>query len=216
MSHYVDLMIFDFDGTLVNTGDDLAHGINYTLQMMNLPEIAPEVILTFVGDGVGRLIERALGKGGDEQRKSEALEVFSRHYEEHLLDNTVPYPGVLDMLNHFHGKRKIILTNKRFCFTEKICEGLHMRDYFIDIIAGDSTPFLKPDPELLNIIQERHPFRRDQAVIIGDGVNDLLLAKNTGLLCACHLNGLGKKEDLQALQPDMTFEHFTELKGLLA
>jgi len=216
MSHYVDLMIFDFDGTLVNTGDDLANSVNYTLQMMNLPEIATEVILTFIGDGVGKLIERALSEAADERRKNVALEIFSRHYEEHLLDRTALYPGVLDVLNHFHTKRKIILTNKRLCFTEKICKGLQILDYFIDVIAGDSTPFLKPDPELLNIIQGRYYFRHDQTVIIGDGANDMLLAKNTGILCACHLNGLGDKEDLRALQPDMTFEHFAELKDMLA
>ena len=215
MGHYVETMIFDFDGTLANTGDDLADGLNYTLQMMNLPTIATEVILTFVGDGIGKLLERSLGEAWNEQRGKEMLEIFPRYYEEHLLDKTVLYPGVLDVLNHFHGKRKIILTNKRLCFTEKICDGLQIRDYFVDIIAGDSTPFFKPAPELLDIIQKRHSFRRDQTVIIGDGANDLLLAKNTGILCACHLNGLGKKEDLQALQPDMTFEHFAELKEML-
>jgi phosphoglycolate phosphatase len=216
MSRYADLIIFDFDGTLVNTGDDLAHSVNYTLRMLNLPEIATDAILAFVGDGVGKLIERALTGAGNERRKDEALAIFSRHYEEHLLDRTVLYPGVWDVLRHFQAKRKIILTNKRLCFTEKICAGLRIRDFFIDIIAGDSTPFLKPDPELLNVIQGRHSCRRDSTVIVGDGVNDLLFAKNTDILCACHLNGLGKKEDLQALQPDMTFEHFAELKDMLA
>ncbi|MDR2862133.1 MAG: HAD hydrolase-like protein [Syntrophobacterales bacterium] len=216
MSRYVDLMLFDFDGTLADTGGDLARSVNYTLRMMELPEIAPDVILTFVGDGVGKLIERALGGAGDEQRKNEALEIFSRHYEKHLLDSTVLYPGVLETLNHFRGKRKIILTNKRLCFTEKICDGLQILDYFIDIIAGDSTPFIKPAPQLLDVIRKHHYLRRDQTVIIGDGVNDLRLAKNTGILCACHLNGLGNRDDLQALQPDMTFGHFAELKDLLA
>ena len=216
MSIYVDFMIFDFDGTLAATGDDIADSINYTLRTMGMAEISTAEILTFVGDGVGKLIERSLGKGENEQQKKEALEIFSRHYGEHSLDKTVLYPGVVDMLDHFRNKRKIILTNKRFFYTEKICNALQIKDYFIDIIGADSTPFIKPDPQLLDIIQERYTFDRDRTVIIGDGANDLLFAKNTGILCACHLNGLVKREELQALHPDMTFEHFAELKDMLA
>ena len=210
----VELMIFDFDGTLVTTGEDIANSVNYTLQSLNLPTFEKEKIRTFIGDGVVKLIERAVGQEG-KAFQEKALEIFSHHYEMHMLDHAALYPGVHEILQHFKEKRKIILTNKRFLYTEKIASALNILNYFEDIIADDSTPFIKPDPMLVKMILERYPVRKEKTVIIGDGVNDVLLAKKAGIVGCCYLNGLGKREDLISLCPDIVFERFEELKDKL-
>lgn len=207
----VELMMFDFDGTLVTSGEDIANSVNYTLQCLNLPILEKKRILTFIGDGIVKLIERATGEEGRGHREK-ALEIFSHHYEMHMLDHAALYPGVHDLLEHFRGKRKIILTNKRFLFTEKMVTALGIQDFFEEIVAADSTPFIKPDPMLVEMILERYPVTKEKTVMIGDGVNDVLLARNAGIISCCYLSGLGKRDDLIGLSPDIVFEHFQELK----
>ena len=210
----VELMIFDFDGTLVTSGEDIANSVNYTLQCLNMPTLEKEEVLTYIGDGVVKLIERATGHEGKAHREK-ALEIFSNHYEKHMLDHAVLYPGVYEILEHFRGKRKIILTNKRFVFTQKMASALNIMNFFEEIIADDSTPFIKPDPMLAEMILERYPARKEKTVIIGDGVNDVLLAKKAGMISCCYLNGLGKRDDLIGLCPDIVFERFQELMDKL-
>jgi phosphoglycolate phosphatase len=214
MSAYVELMIFDFDGTLVQSGEDIANSVNYSLATLNLPTIDKEKILTFIGDGVGKLIERATGEAGRVYRER-ALEIFSEHYDRHMLDHADLYPGVYDLLQHFKGKRKIILTNKRFRFTEKMAAALNILDFFEEIIGADSTPFIKPDPQLTEEILKRYPAEKKNTIIIGDGVNDIMLAKKSGIKSCCFLNGLGKRDDLISFNPDIVFERFEELKERL-
>lgn len=214
MRTYVELMIFDFDGTLVQSGEDLANSVNFTLATLNLPTIEKEQILTFIGDGVVKLIERATGDEGKAYRER-AMEIFTDHYDRHMLDHAGLYPGVYDLLQHFHGKRKIILTNKRFKFTEKMAAALNIRGFFKEIIGADTTPFIKPDPQLTQMILARYPAEKNKTIIIGDGVNDILLARNSGIISCGYLNGLGKREELIALNPDIVFDRFEELKDRL-
>lgn len=214
MPAYVELMIFDFDGTLVQSGEDIANSVSYTLAKLSMPTIDKEEILTFIGDGVVKLIERAMGEAG-KAHQNRALEIFSEHYDRHMLDHADLYPGVYEILQHFQGKRKIILTNKRFKFTEKMAAALNILDFFDEIIGADSTPFIKPDPQLTEVILQRYPVEKKNTVIIGDGVNDILLAKNSGIMSCCYLNGLGRRDDLLALDPHIAFESFEELKERL-
>jgi len=207
-------MIFDFDGTLVKSGEDIAISVNYTLQTMNLPAIDKEEVLTFIGDGVVKLIERATGEAGKAYRKR-ALEIFTEHYQDHMLDHAELYPGVYEVLDYFREKRKIILTNKRFLFAKKMASALNIQLFFEEIVGSDSTLFIKPDPQLMEIILQRYPVTKENTVIIGDGINDILLAKNSGIKSCCYLNGLGKRDDLIALNPDIVFEHFDELREKL-
>ena len=112
----IDLMIFDFDGTLVSTGDDLANSINYTLNALKLEGKTKKEIISFVGDGISKLIERVLGKESLRLHE-DAMRIFTEYYEKHLLDNTVLYSHVEEVLINFENKTKIILTNKRYKFT---------------------------------------------------------------------------------------------------
>jgi phosphoglycolate phosphatase len=197
----VDLMIFDLDGTLVTSGPDIAASVNDTLATLGLPAIEEAMILEFVGDGVKKLIERSLGPAL-QVRIEEALIIFSRHYEEHMLDTTTLYPGVIEVLRHFHEKKKVVLTNKRHRFAAAMINALRLTHCFDDILGADSTPYIKPDARLAGLLLTRFGARPDRTVIIGDGVNDILLAKHAGLLSCALLNGLTGRETLLNLKPD--------------
>jgi phosphoglycolate phosphatase len=206
----VDLMIFDLDGTLVTSGPDIAASVNDTLATLGLPAIEEAMILEFVGDGVKKLIERSLGPALHD-RFEEALGLFSRHYEEHMLDTTTLYPGVIEVLRHFHDKKKVILTNKRHRFAATLSNALQLTHYFDDVIGADSTLYIKPDVRLADLILKRFQAYPGRTVVIGDGVNDIRLAKNAGLLSCAFLNGLTGRETLLNLEPDFSCEHLPEI-----
>jgi phosphoglycolate phosphatase len=209
----VKLMVFDLDGTLADTGDDLAGSVNRTLQSLGIPKRPDREILGFVGDGVRKLVERSLGAAyGD--RLDEALKRFKEIYAEHLLDQTTLYPGVQDVLRHFDRKEKVLITNKGRDFTLAICSGLGIAGFFKEIIAGDSNEFMKPDPRLLLPLLDRFESARDETLVVGDGINDILLARNTGVRSCAFLNGLGKREELLRLRPDFVIEKMIDLKDI--
>jgi phosphoglycolate phosphatase len=208
----VDLMIFDFDGTLADTGADLARAVNYTLDQVGLPEITEAEIKTFVGDGVVKLIERALGADCSEHYPV-ALKIFSDYYGAHLLDNTVLHPGVIELLENFQHKSKVILTNKRYNFTVAISRGLGIEKYFLEIIGDGSLPYRKPDKRLVEYLLNKYSILNNKTVVIGDGINDIKLAQNSGIESCVYLNGLGKREELLAANADYYCESLFEIKS---
>ena len=207
---HIELMTFDLDGTLVNSGGDIVASVNYALKSLDIPTKSHEEILTFVGDGVNKMIERALGK--DFQRSFDrAMDIFSDYYARHMLDTTCLCDSVIEVLNHFRDKRKVIITNKRRYFTLKMTDALGISKYFEEIIGADSTAYIKPDPRLFIPLLERVHAVYDDTVVIGDGVNDIMLAKNTGVLSCALLNGLTRRDILFALDPDYACEGLREL-----
>jgi len=209
----VDLMIFDFDGTLADTGADLVSSINHTLMAMRLDPRPAEEILSFVGDGVKKLIERSLGEGF-QGRLEEAMGIFSGYYEKHLLDQTVLCPQIEDVLKYFNHKMKVILTNKRHSLTLTIAHGLRIDRYFMEIVGADSTPFMKPDRRVVEYLLTKYNTDPQKTVIIGDGVNDIAVAKNAGILSCAYLNGLGKKEVLLSMEADYYCEDLMDINTL--
>jgi phosphoglycolate phosphatase len=150
----VDLMIFDFDGTIADTGADLVSSVNHTLTSMRLDPKPAEEIISFVGDGIKILIERSLGeKSGN--RLEEAMNIFSVYYEKHMMDQTVLCPQIENVLKYFSHKMKVILTNKRYDLTVAIARGLHIDRYFMEIVGADSTPFQKPDQRVVEYLLEK-------------------------------------------------------------
>jgi phosphoglycolate phosphatase len=209
----VDLLVFDLDGTLTRSADDLAASVNHTLHTLGLQTLAPEAVRGFIGDGVKVLVKKALGPA--QEHFDRAMELFSAHYAEHLLDRTTLYPDVIETLNDFDGKTKVIVTNKLYGFTLRITKGLGIADRFQEIIGEDSTPFKKPDPRLLQLVMTRWGGTPERTAVIGDGVNDILLARNAGAISCAFLNGITERENLLALSPDLTCEKLSDLKRLL-
>ncbi len=209
----IDLMIFDLDGTLVSSGTDLAVAVNYTLKELGLPPRPEKEIIGFVGDGIRKLIQRSLGDLR-EGLVDKALKIFTDYYSDHLLDNTKLYPDVLDVLKNFADKTKIILTNKRYEFTLKIVRGLNLENHFNEIIGADTLPYQKPDARLIDYLLHKYEVKKDKTVMIGDGINDIYVAKNAGIISAAYLNGLGSKDDLLAAKADYYCESLLELNSL--
>jgi phosphoglycolate phosphatase len=207
---HIELMIFDLDGTLVNSGGDIVASVNYTLKSLDVPTKSQEEILSFVGDGVNKMIERAVGK--DFQHLFDrAMDIFSDYYARHMLDTTCLCDSVIDVLDHFKSKKKVIITNKRRYFTLKMTDTLGISKYFEEIIGAASTAYKKPDPRLFIPLLERVHAAYNDTVVIGDGVNDVMLAKNTGVLSCALLNGLTHRDILLALDPDFACEGLREL-----
>jgi phosphoglycolate phosphatase len=209
----VDLMVFDFDGTLVSSGGDLCASVNHTLEALGIPKKDHETIVRFIGDGVQKLIEKSLGIDSC-HRFDEAMEIFSCHYADHMLDTTCLYDSVIDVLRYFNEKRKVIITNKRKHFTLEMAKYLGLTEYFEEIIGADSTPYKKPDARLLQPLIERYNASPDKTIVIGDGINDILLARNSGVLSCALLNGLTERGTLLSLEPDFSCEPISELMKL--
>lgn len=210
----VDLLIFDLDGTLADTKEDIATAVNLTLRRFGLPEKEPGVIYGYVGDGVRMLLQRAF----QDQPPSvydRALRVFRGHYLEHLLDTTRFYPGVADVLNHFKTKKKAVATNKPIEYAQKIIRGLRVEEHFDMVLGGDSTDHLKPHPGILQQILERLGVDKAKAIMIGDGVNDILAARAAGIKSCAVGYGLGRKKDLLASDPDLFCDRPQDLQKLL-
>ncbi len=206
----VGLMIFDFDGTLVNTGNDLVNSVNHTLGKLSLPVLPGEKIISFIGDGVQKLMERSLGSFYPEYF-DEAMQIFDSYYTKHLLDETEVYPGVEEVLRSFQNKRKVILTNKLYSFTVAITDALKLTNYFDEIIGADSRPYRKPDRRLVDPLLDSYGVPPERTVVVGDGINDVLLAKNAGFISCAFLNGLGSRGELLFLQPDYVCESLPEM-----
>jgi phosphoglycolate phosphatase len=211
----VDLMVFDLDGTLIQSGDDLAAAVNYTLLSLGISQIDPSVVKGFIGDGLQMLVRRALGEKADEHYER-AIAIFYSYYSEHLFDRTTLYPEVPSLLNHFEDKLKIILTNKRQQYALTITQHFGIDLQFRDIIGEGSTPYKKPDPRLLDYVMTKWGATPRKTVVIGDGMNDILLARGAGAVSCAFLGGLTERNVLISLAPDLTCETLSDLKQLLS
>jgi phosphoglycolate phosphatase len=208
----VDLLIFDLDGTLIESKWDIAHSVNFTLNALGLPERPIEEIFGFVGDGVKRLLRLAVGEGNQEKFE-EALKVFRGYYLEHCLDRTTFYPGIEPMLEHFAHKQKVIATNKSIEYTRVILNGLGPQ-HFTYMVGGDNGFGLKPEPGMLLHIISKMGVSKDRTVLVGDSTNDINGGHNAGIRVCAVGYGMGNRPKMEACQPDWfieTPEQLTEI-----
>lgn len=200
----VDLLIFDLDGTLIESKWDIAQSVNFTLAALGLPERPIEEIFGFVGDGVKRLLRLAVGEGS-QARFEEALKVFRRHYLEHCLDRTSFYPGIEPMLQHFAHKDKTIATNKSIEYTRVILNGLGPQ-HFRYMVGGDNGFGLKPEPGMILHILEKIGASKERTVLVGDSTNDINGGHNAGIRVCAVGYGMGNRAKMEACQPDWFIE----------
>ena len=178
--------LFDLDGTLVDSRADLATGVNLTRVDLGLPPLDPAQVAGYVGDGVRRLLTRALPECPE--RLEEALELNRGHYGRHLLDATRLYPGVREALEAIRagGFRLAVVTNKPREFTLPLLEGLCVLDLFTTVVAGGDGPVLKPDPAPLQLALERCGCPAPGSWIAGDHHTDLEAGRRAGVSrCLC-------------------------------
>lgn len=186
------LAIFDLDGTLVDSVDDLAASVNYALDRAGLPRRPRDEVRRFIGNGARPLIERAVAPHLD--RVEEVLADWRAHYDEHLLDHTRPYPGIVELL----ARTRLTLalqSNKPAPMTRRILEGLGLLSHFVAVVGGGEVP-AKPDPAGVNTILARVGASREETVFIGDSAMDVATARNAGVTFVGVTWGLVSREEL--------------------
>jgi phosphoglycolate phosphatase len=206
------LLIFDLDGTLIDSKLDLAHAANATRSYMGMGPIAHDLVYSYVGNGAPVLIRRVLGPEASEPDVRRALDFFIRYYGQHCLDNTVLYPGVKPALDQLrsHCVAMAVLTNKPVRISNHILRGLGLADHFFRVYGGNSFEQKKPDPIGVNTLLQETGLPRESAVMVGDSAVDVRTARNAGIR-ACGVKYGFQPESFSADPPDLLIDDLSEL-----
>ena len=207
-------LIFDLDGTLIDSKQDLIHSVNAMLVGTGREPLHEDTVSSYIGHGAPRLVARALGNGATEEECERALKFFLAHYDEHKLDSTRAYPGVAEALEELRELPMAVLTNKPVRVSRKILEGLGLAKYFRAIYGGNSFETKKPDPLGAKKILEELGAAPVQALMVGDSEVDVQTARNAGTLAAAVNYGFGT-HDRAAYPADIYLDGMTELSALL-
>jgi phosphoglycolate phosphatase len=212
----MDLLIFDLDGTLVDSRLDLAGAVNATRRHMGMDPLANERVYTYVGNGAPMLVRRALGEGATEAQVQEALEFFLEYYREHDLDHTVLYPGVKESLDRLRGagKRMAVLTNKPVRMSRHIVEGLGVGAHFFQVYGGNSFDFKKPNPIGVETLMREAGVGAGATLMVGDSSVDVHTARNAGIAC-CGVTYGFQPETLADPAPEIVVDRMEQLVARL-
>jgi phosphoglycolate phosphatase len=211
------LVVFDLDGTLVDSSVDLANAVNALLGDLGAAPISTADVTAMVGEGAAVLVRRALSARGLDPATPGALDRFLAHYDPHLLDNTKPYPGIVETLEALSRHVALaVLTNKPAHATQLMLTGLGLRRYFRDVIGGDTSWGRKPAPAGLLHLCEGAGVDPAEALVIGDSAVDLATARNAGTRICLARYGFGYRFTGKEFSGDETFiDSPTELVALL-
>jgi phosphoglycolate phosphatase len=213
------LFIFDLDGTLIDSKLDLALSVNATRTQFGLGPLPHEQIFGYIGDGAPMLVRRALDHTADDALVAQALPFFLGHYREHMLDNTVPYPGVREGLEGLTagGRLLAVLTNKPERISGEILRGLGLGDFFRSLYGGNSPALAgrkKPDPLGVELLRRDSGASKGETLFVGDSEIDVQTARNAGVRVAGVTYGLGS-ERLRDHPPDLLISSLAQLAALV-
>lgn len=206
----VRALIFDLDGTLIDSKLDLALSVNAMLAELGRDPLPHEQIFSYVGQGAPALIARALGGGASDQDCLVGLEFFIKYYSAHKLDNTVLYPGVRETLDALKDMPMAVLTNKPVRVSRAIIEELGVGERFRFVYGGNSFERKKPDPMGVDSILREFGAAPAQAMLVGDSEVDVQTARNAGTWACGVTYGFGSHR-LEEYPPDLLVDNLTEL-----
>lgn len=206
----VKAFVFDLDGTLIDSKLDLVLSMNATLEHLGRTSLSHEQIASYVGGGVLLLVKRALGENATEQEVEKGTIFFLDYYKAHMLDNTLPYPGVRECLDALRGRSLAVLTNKPVKFSQAIIAGLNMAGYFQFVYGGNSFERKKPDPVGLQTLLRDLSLSPCELMMVGDSDVDIQTARNAGTLACGVTYGFGSTRLPQA-QPDLLLDSLADL-----
>lgn len=210
----IRLLIFDLDGTLIDSETDLARSVNAMLAATGRRELPYETVASYVGRGVPTLVRRALGEGATEEEVEKGVAFFLDYYREHMLDHTVTYPGVREALEELRGYAMAVLTNKPVRFSCAILAGLGLDGYFREVYGGNSFEHKKPHPIGVLKLMEESGAAPDETLMVGDSDTDVLTGRNAGVWTCGVTYGIGSGT-LEATPPDWLLDSLRQLPDLL-
>jgi len=215
-----ELILFDLDGTLIDSVPDLANALNHTLKSLGKDSFDQDIIRRWVGNGAATLVKRGLSgevtidSDIDEKLFSDALKIFLDYYSTNLANETILYPDVFDTLNELKNKgyRLAIITNKPFDFIKPILDTFNITDIFEDFIGGDSLDLKKPDPTPLLFMCDKLGVDIKNTVMVGDSKNDIIAANSANMDSIALTYGYNYSEDIKVHNPTIVFDHFRKIK----
>ena len=219
--HKPEMILIDVDGTLVDSVPDLAFCVDQMMHQLGLPERGEASVRHWVGNGVERLVKRALTNSLDGEPDhalyDQALPLFRKLYAANTCKRSHLYDGVREGLDYLKqsGYRLGCVTNKAGEFTLPILRDLGVEDYFEVVICGDDTPRKKPDPLPLLTAAERMAVKPESALMLGDSQSDVKAARAAGFQIVCMSYGYNHGEDIRGFDPDAVIDSFTELSHFL-
>lgn len=213
MLYPVNLIIFDLDGTLIDSLPDLADATNHMLSSLGRPSIGQNAVRRLVGQGARRLVERALA-GASEDEINQGLDLFLDYNHQHIADRTVLYPGVPETLDALKGRgmRMAIISNKNVALCREVVSVLGIDRYFDEVLGADSLPFRKPSPEPVLKLLADFGVPPERAALVGDSINDMTAAKGARVSTVGCTWGYGELTELA--DADYLVESFGELFGI--
>ena len=209
----IDLILFDFDGTLFDSIPSAVSAVQMMLSELNYPAKTAEEIHSHVGFGETPLISGAIGSD-DPERVKTAMETYLRHLKKHTIHHILLFPHVKEMLEHFSPKPKFILSNKSDELMGIILKNNDLLKYFEKVMGGDTSPCLKPDPCVINELLAKKKIDPKRTLLVGDMVVDIKTGQNAGILTCGVTYGFDGKEKLQAAKPDYLIDDILKLTEL--
>lgn len=208
----VGLIIFDLDGTLVNTLEDIAASVNYTLNELGRAPLTEDTVRQYVGDGIETLMLRSLG--GKTENIPEAINIYKDHHRANLVVNSRLYPTVSETLHYFRTIPMAVVSNKTMEFMAPLLERLGIRGYFKLVIGADYGLPLKPAPDAILKILADFEVPKGGAVIVGDGTTDVRAGKAAGIITCSVTYGFRSVEELLKAAPDYMIHELADLKEI--
>jgi phosphoglycolate phosphatase len=214
----VDLLLFDLDGTLIDSKTDLANSINLMLADVGRPQLDEAVVGGFVGDGVRVLVRRCLTathpnhEPPNDELHKRGIALMHQHYADEMLKTTRLYPHVAETLDAFKDKRKAVVTSKEVRFTRILLEHFGIANRFDVIVGGDTVSARKPDPEPVREAIRLLGGSASEAVMIGDSENDINAGRGAGTVTCGVTFGFRTAEQLRVTHPDVIIDRFDQLK----
>jgi phosphoglycolate phosphatase len=208
------VLIFDLDGTLVDSKKDLTASVNYIRRQFDLPVLTEEEIARFIGNGALMLIRRALESLATEPNVQAGLQMFLSYYRAHMLENTRLYPGVRDTLDRLTDCKLAVLTNKPVHFSCAMLDGLGIYRHFVSVYGGNSFDHKKPDPVGVYQILSDTKGQRERTWIVGDSAVDVLTGRNASIK-TCGVTYGYATETFKDAPPDFLIDNFSDLEALV-
>lgn len=210
----IKFVIFDLDGTLVDSRRDIASAIGVALSAVGGPRVSREQIYPLIGLPLVEMFKRLLPTSRAD-RVEEAAEAYRNHYFDHCADQSELYDGVMVCLEGLRPRPLAIATTKMTFMAVRLVEQLGMDKYFQCVQGSDGIPH-KPDPTILKMVMEKLGLRPEQGMMVGDTLMDILAGKNAGLKTCAVTYGIGEQADLQASRPDLLLHSLADLPRILS